>query len=602
MWSTCKVPREQGSGRKKLPPTRTAREAGRIYFFILLILAAGGILATRLFFLQVASHDKWIALAEGQHLAFQELSADRGEIYMHDGASLYPLAVNREYDLLYVVPKVLREASQKDRAAFVLSEILGIDASEIRSKLDRPDDPFEIVKKRLTPEEIIRVKEADLPGVALLPEKYRYYPAGMLASQVVGFSPGGERRGYGIEASYDESLRGLSGEMTQEKDAAGRWIPLSDRSVISARNGDKIILTLDRVIQYETEKILRETAERHQADRVTAIVMDPRSGAILAMASQPQFDPNAYGAVEDYAVFMNPAVSHTYEPGSVMKPFTMAIGLDAGKIEPDSVYTDTGSVTEAGYTIRNAENKVYGRSSMTKVLEESINTGVIHVEKLVGNKIFGEYLRRFGFGAKTGISLPAELPGNIKNLENVHSDIQYFTAAFGQGVSVTPMQLINAFAVLANGGTLLKPHIIDRIVHTDGTEEQYSRQEVRQVVSKSTSEKVGRMLRSVVVNGHGKQADVPGYLVVGKTGTAEVAKSDSLGYESGLTIGSFVGYAPLDDPRFVVLVKVDNPKGVQWAESTAAPAFSHIMNFLLEYEKIEPVTPAQEKAILENLR
>lgn len=597
MWSTCKVPDEKRNERKKLPPAHSSKEGGRIYFFILIIFAAAGFLAARLFFLQVTSHDKWIALAEGQHMAYQELAADRGEIYMQDGENLYPLAVNREYETVYVVPKAVA-GPEKGRVAEALSQLVGVAAEEIRRKLERPDDPFEIIKKKLTPEEVTRVTDADLPGVAFLPEKYRYYPAGQLASQVVGFSPGGEKRGYGIEASYDERLRGLSGGMTQEKDAAGRWIPLSDRSVISARNGDKIILTLDRVIQYETERILLETMEKHRADRATALVLDPHTGAILAMASQPQFDPNAYRQIEDYAVFMNPAVSHTYEPGSVMKPITMAIGLEEGKIEPESEYTDTGSVVEAGYTIRNSENKVYGRSSMMKVLEESINTGVIYVEKLVGNKVFGDYIRNFGFGSKTGVALPAELGGNVKNLENVRSDIQHFTAAFGQGVSVTPLQLANAFAALANGGTLLKPQIIDRIVHTDGTEEKYPREEIRRVVSPETSRKISRMLRSVVVNGHGKRADVPGYLVGGKTGTAEVAKSDSLGYESGLTIGSFVGYAPLNDPKFVVLVKVDNPKDVQWAESTAAPAFSRIMKFLLEYEKLEPVTAEEEKKIL----
>lgn len=225
---------------------------------------------------------------------------------------------------------------------------------------------------------------------------------------------------------------------------------------------------------------------------------------------------------------------------------------------------------------------------MYKVLDESINTGVIYVEKLVGNRLFGEYLRRFGFGERTGIALPAELPGNLKNLNNERATINFFTASFGQGITSTPIQMVTAYAALANGGTLFKPNIIDRVIRSDGTEEKYQPVEVRRVVSEETSRLMGEMLRSVVVNGHGKRADVPGYLVGGKTGTAQVAKSDAKGYEEGRSIGSFVGYAPIQDPKFVVMVKLDNPKNVEWAESSAAPTFGQIMKFLLEYAKVKP--------------
>lgn len=224
---------------------------------------------------------------------------------------------------------------------------------------------------------------------------------------------------------------------------------------------------------------------------------------------------------------------------------------------------------------------------MTKVLDESINTGVIFVEKQVGNQAFREYFSRFGFGKKTDVDLPAELAGNVRNLANPRANLEFFTAAFGQGVAVTPLQMIAAYAALANGGILYKPQIIERIIHSGG-EEKVAPQEVRRVLSEETSRTISRMLRSVVVNGHGKRADVPGYLVGGKTGTAQVAKSDGRGYEEGQSIGSFVGYAPIDDPRFVVLVKIDNPKDVQWAESSAAPTFGQIMRFLLEYARIKP--------------
>lgn len=582
--------------KKKQDHKQSSGSVSRVRVFFFCLVFVGGLILSRLFFLQVFSHDKWVALAENQHNAFTELSADRGEIYMHDGEiERYPLAVNREYQMVFVVPK---DVEEKDTVALELSQILGVDAGEIRDKLNRPDDPFEIVKKRLSDEEVSRIKELRLKGVALLPEKYRYYPAGELAAQVIGFASLGEHSGsggYGVEASLDARLRGETGTLSQEKDASGRWIPLSDRSITHAENGDSIVLTLDRVIQYETEKILKDSVERYQADRATAIVMDPMTGNILAMASSPQFDPNTYAKEEDYSIFLNSAVSSAYEPGSIMKPITMAIGLEEGKVSPTTEYVDPGAVVESGYTIRNAEDKVYGRSNMFKVLDESINTGVIFVEKLVGNKLFGEYLRRFGFGERTGIDLPAELPGNLKNLRNERSTLSFFTSSFGQGITATPIQMIAAYSALANGGRLLKPNIIDKVIYSDGREEKYEPTEVRRVIGEEASKNIGIMLRSVVVNGHGKRADVPGYLVGGKTGTAQVAKSGSKGYEESMSIGSFVGYAPINDPKFAILVKLDNPKNVEWAESSAAPTFGQIMKFLLEYAKVKPTEETPKK-------
>lgn len=582
-------------------PKRTKKEKGvsdrygRIGIIVSVIFVAGIFLIARLCFIQVVSHDKWVAIAQNQHNAFQELSADRGEIYIHDGEDRYPLAVNREYQMVYASPK---DVSEKDRAAMELSRILGMNEGVIKDKLDMPNDPFEIIKKRLNDEEINSIKKLNLKGIAFLPEKYRYYPAGQLTSQVIGFMGSGEKgsaSGYGIESSKDAILSGESGTVEQEKDASGRWLPLSDRTIVPSKNGDSLLLTIDRVVQYETEKILKEAVDTYKADSATAIVMDPKTGNILSMASFPQFDPNTYSEEKDYSVFLNPAVSMSYEPGSVMKPITMAMGIEEGKITPMTEYVDTGSVSESGYVIHNSENKTYGRSTMTEVLEASINTGVIFVEKLIGNQVFADYFKNFGFGKQTGIALPAELAGSANNLNSTRATLSFFTASFGQGVTATPMQMINAYAVLASGGNLMKPHIIDRILHADGQEEKVQPEVVRRVVSEETSKAVGTMLRSVVVNGHGKRADVPGYLVVGKTGTAQVAKSDGAGYQDGLSIGSFVGYAPLDDPKFVVLVKLDNPKTVEWAESSAAPTFGRIMKFLLEYAKIKPTEEVSVK-------
>ncbi len=589
----CRTGPSQGPKRTSSIASYDSRT--RVLVLRTFFLVGGGLIFFRLFFLQVATHDKWVAMAKDLHGAEIEISADRGEVFIDDGGQPYPLAVNREIPTVYIVPK---EVTDQDRVASELTRILQVDRDLLVYKMRNHDDPFEIVKKRITDEERAKVGELKLAGVRFLPEKYRYYPAGELASHVIGFASledNGKVGGYGIEASLNKLLQGSSGSLEQEKDAAGRWLPLTDRKVTDAEHGANVYLTLDRNIQFETEKIMHDAVEKYASDRASAIVMDPKTGRILAMASSPQFDPNKYREVENYADFLNTTLSLAYEPGSIMKPITMAIGLEEGKVTPDSEFSDPGSISIGGFTIHNAEEKTYGQSSMYKVLEQSINTGVIYVERQVGNEAYRDYMKRFGFGEKTGIELPAELPGDIKSLERTNQDIQFYTASFGQGITTTPIQMVQAYGAMANHGVMMKPQIIKRIEYADGHTEEREPERVRQVLGEKASEDIGKMLRTVVTKGHGKRADVPGYLVGGKTGTAQVAKSGSKGYEEGLTIGSFIGYAPIQDPQFVVLVKLDNPKNVEWAESSAAPAFGEIMHFLLEYAKIPPTEEIPSK-------
>lgn len=572
----------------------SGRRVSIVGFFIFFVaLTVGG----RLYLVQVRDHQKWTALARDQRFASVDVKPARAEIFMKDGDQLYPLAVNRQYHLAYAVPKEIDDPASVARSVALA---LGLDEGTLREKFSQPGDPFEILKHRLGDDDINRVQDLHLPGIHFLPEQYRYYPAGNLASQVVGFASVkddrvGEVGQYGVEASLDGPLRGTNGTVAQERDAAGRWIALSDKTQTDGIDGKQVVLTLDHVMQYEVEKILQASLEKHDADRVSAMVMDPSTGRILAMATSPSFDPNHYADETDESHFMNPVVSLPYEPGSIMKPITIAMGIEEGKISPNTEYVDTGSVAVPGRPpIRNSQDKVYGRSTMMKVLDQSINTGAIFVENLVGNDRFREYLERFGFGSKTGVELPAELAGNLKNLGNTQPRYtgEFYTASFGQGVTATPLQMLSAYAALANGGLLMRPHIVEKYIGSDGTEEEVKPELIRQVVSGETAKTVGTMLRDVVVNGHGKLANVPGYLVVGKTGTAQVANVDGTkGYSNGLTIGSFVGYAPLDHPRFVVLAKVDNPKDVQWAESSAAPVFGSVMKFLLEYAKVQPTEP-----------
>jgi len=555
----------------------------------------GIIIIARLYILQVRDYARFRGMAEDQHEAFSELSARRGEIYLKNRDEKYPLAVNKEYMMAFLEPKMVTD---RDRVISELSYILGMDRGEIERKLSDPNDMFEIVKKKISQEESEKIRNLKLKGVKLLPENYRYYPGKELASQVIGFvgSNGETEIGrYGLESFWEDQLHGKNGSIFQERDSAGRWISITDRKKVPAQDGVDLILTIDQAVQYETEKILKSAMEKYKADRGSILVQEPSTGKILAMANYPNFNPNDFGKVEDMSLFINPAVTNAYESGSVFKTMTLASGIDSGVISPNTKYVDTGVISEAGYNIKNSDGKANGEQTMTEVLEKSLNTGVIFTEKLIGNKRFADYVRNFGFGEKTGIALPNESAGDIRNLINLKSDIQFFTASFGQGITTTPLQVLNAYSVIANGGNLMKPQIVEKKVYSNGEEEIVEPQIIRRVIKKETSDQMKEMLGSVVVNGHGKRAAVSGYRVGGKTGTAQVAKQGGGGYEEGVTIGSFAGIAPLDDPRFAVIVKIDNPKELQWAESSAAPTFGEVMKFLLNYYNIEPTEPINKE-------
>jgi len=569
--------------QQKTTSEKKWRLQGLAFFILFLGLGIIG----KLYVLQVVRYQSYVALAENQHDSTTAITANRGEIFLQDeNNELYPLAVNRQLQMAYAVP-----AEMKDLELSIgkLAAILGLDQNFLKEKLSNEKDMFEILKHKLSSDEASQIKEAKIVGIYLTPENFRYYPGGQLASQLVGFvgSNGDQQKGmYGLESFWEKDLKGQAGQLTQEGDSRGRWIPITDRELQPAQNGADLILTINRTVQFEIEKILKQAMDKFTPDSGTIVVMDPKTGKILAMANQPSFDPNDFSKTQDISTFSNPAVSQPYESGSVFKVFTEAIGLDAGKTTPSSTYVDSGVVTEAGYSIHNSDLKANGVQTMTQVLEKSLNTGVIYIEKLVGNKLFSDYVKRFGFGQKTGIDLPGELAGNVLNLNDPKTTINFFTASFGQGIAVTPIQLVTGYGALANSGMLMKPQIVDKMRYSDGRIQEIKPEEVRQVVSKTTADQMGQMLRSVVTDGHGKQADVPGYLVGGKTGTAQIAKAG--GYEQGTNTGSFGGYAPINDPQFVVLVKMVNPRGVAWAESSAAPTFGRVMKFLLEYYNVKP--------------
>ena len=317
----------------------------------------------------------------------------------------------------------------------------------------------------------------------------------------------------------------------------------------------------------------------------TVIISEPKTGAILAMASQPDFDPNDYYNIKNIEDFLNPAAQKLYEPGSIFKPITMAAGLDTGKISPETTYVDTGSVVVGGNVITNAVNRSYGLSDMSRVLEKSINTGAVFVQQKVGNDDFRKYVEAFGFSRPTGIDLAGEIAGNINNLKG-RKGIDFATASFGQGIAVTPLEVVAAIGAIANEGKLMRPYLVDKIVRGDGSEEKHEPQEVRRVISSKTANKLTAMLVNTVREGYDR-IKIKNYFIAGKTGTAQVPNENAPGYLNE-TIHSFVGWAPAYDPKFLVFIKMDKPKGINFASDSLTPVFAEIAKYLFSYYEIPP--------------
>ncbi|MCL5435484.1 MAG: penicillin-binding protein 2 [Patescibacteria group bacterium] len=568
---------------------RSPKDSYRVRIFLLAIvsLALIGLVGIRLFVLQVFSHDYYVALADSQHNLRQELLPVRGQIFIRDKYSPdpYPVVTNVNRPLVYVVPQQVKDPPA---VATTLASVLEMDRKAVLSKISDQSKKYVPLAKEVPEDKAEKLKQLDLPGVFFEDETYQNYPEGQLASQVLGFVAYDQdtRVGrYGLENYFEEALAGKAGEISGTRDPSGVWVTSGDRNFVPAEDGSDLVLTIDRAIQFKVEEVLDRAVQQHGAKGGSVIVMNPKTGAILAMANYPTFDPNKFSEVGDSSYFNNAAIQGTYEPGSVMKAVTMAGGLQEGVVGPDTTFTDPGSMTIDKFTIRNAENKTYGEVNMTSVLDNSINMGAIFVEQKVGRDKFIKYMENFGFGKKTEIALPFEAKGNIDNLYR-GGELYPATASFGQGITVTPLQMLVAYSAIANGGTLYKPYVVAEKIHADKSVDTTQPQAVRQVISQGTSSVLSAMLVSVVENGHGKKAAVPGYYIAGKTGTAQVPYADRPGYDPNRNIGSFAGFGPVDNPVFAMIVKIDEPQDVKFAESTAAPAFGEIAQFILNYYQV----------------
>ncbi len=566
----------------------------RITWLIYGFAFLGILLVLRLGYLQIMQYGLYAFLASDQHDLQTKLLPTRGQILVRDRAdgALHPLATNQLTYQIYAVPREMDDAVTEGRS---LASALGVDDVDLVSRLTaRPDSAYTPVAKDASPQQADAVRALGLKGVGIVQTTSRFYPEVGVGGQLIGFVtqadnaiPKGQ---YGIEGSYNTTLSGTPGTLFAEKDASGRRLTIGNTQMTQATDGSDVVLTIDRSIQYKACDVIQRAVKTHGADQGSIIIIDPQTGAILAMCSAPDFDPAHYNEIKDLSVLNNPVTFDAYEPGSIFKAITMAGGLDAGKVLPGTTYLDNGFEEIDGFKIKNSDARAHGVQTMTQVLDESLNTGAIFVQRQLGKSLFQKYVEAFGFGVKTGVELSPESKGNVSSLSK-KGDVYPATASFGQGITVTPLQITSAYAALANGGHLMRPYVVDEVIHPDGTTEKTKPVEVGTPISTRASRLITGMLVSVVENGHGKQAGVPGYWVAGKTGTAQVARTDGLGYQTDNTVGSFAGYAPSGDPKFVMLVKIDHPRDVQWAESSAAPVFGEMAKYLLTYLQVPPERP-----------
>lgn len=567
----------------------------RINLVFSLIILFGAVIIGRLVYLQILNHDFWKALAQGQQTILQPIQAERGEIFLNgpEGKKIV-LATNQKGKFVYLSP---REIRAKEETAKILSEILELDYDELLKKIQK-DNLFEPVKYKLSQEEELSLRKINLPGIYLGEMTFRSYPQDHLASQVIGFLAGDGRGQYGLEGFYDEILRGGKGFKEGSRNPWGYLISLTKEEQIP--RGFDIVLNLDYNIQFQAEKLLEKAKETLDIESGQIIVMDPHSGKIIAMANFPHYNPNEYSKIKEVSIFQNSAIQKIFEPGSVFKPIVMAAALNEEKITPQTKYLDQGSVKIGGYTIYNYDNKTWGERTMTEVLEKSINTGAIFAQRQLSHQKFLEYLEKFGIFEKTGIDLQGEVFSTNSEFKKGY-EINFATASFGQGIEMTPIQILRAFAVIANGGKLVKPYLVEEIIDQNVRQNDDGMVRARRikvqpeiqnpsVISKKTASQLTTMLISVVEQGTAKRTKIPGYYIAGKTGTAQVPWSslgkNMAGY-SDKTWQTFIGFAPAFNPRFLILVKLDNPKA-RTAEVSAVPIFHDLAKYIIDLWEIPP--------------
>ena len=557
----------------------TQNPTNRINTIILIVVLIGILIGIRLFFLQVVNYSYYEARAEGQQSFKKILEAKRGNILAKTKTREEVfLAATRNGYILFLNNKLLQE---KDGLYDKLNGVTPIDKALFAKAVLKENDPYEILKRRVSQNEADAIAALKLQGVGLEPESWRYYPLGMFAAHALGFvaeSDKGELEGkYGIEKYYNLKLNGEEGTITADKDAKGLLIALGKQLVTDAEEGENITLTIDpdlqRFVEAETVKVM----EKWSAISAGAIIIEPKTGRIRAIAAAPAFDPNEYQKEKTFGIFLNPFTEKIFEMGSVFKPLTIAAALDRGVITPETTYVDKGEVKIGTVVIHNYDYKARGTVNMTHILEESLNTGAVFAMQKVGGEKLREYFHNYGLGEKLGIDLPGELKGDLSNLDSGR-EVEFATASFGQGIAVTPIELAMALASLGNGGKLMRPYL----------NAANSPQMIRQVIKPETSTTISKMLVDVVdLALAGGNAKIAGYSIAAKTGTAQIPKKDGKGYGDQY-LHTFFGYFPAYDPQYLILMFLEKPQGVKYASHSLTDTFSELVEFMISYYTIPP--------------
>ncbi|HHT48057.1 MAG TPA: PASTA domain-containing protein [Firmicutes bacterium] len=557
----------------------------RTTLLLLGIFGVIGILIGRLFYIQGIKANYYHGLAEDQRLRDIRVEPMRGTIF---DRKMNTLAFSFETEAVYAIPYQIKNA-QAD--AKIIAEKLNLSEKEVYSKLTKKTS-FVWIKLKPAPEEAQAIKEARIPGVEVAQKAQRFYLQGSLAAHLLGIS-GIDNQGLeGIEKYYDQFLRGIPGSEQAEYDSKGNYIPMGERRFIDAQNGASLVLTVDQVIQYIAERELEKAVVENGAKRGAVILMDPMNGEILALANYPTFDPNRYAQFPS-AQRRNWVLADQFEPGSTFKIITAAAALEEGIVRRDSPFFDPGYIVVEDRTLKCWRAGGHGSQTFVEAAENSCNPVFASLALRLGQQKFLQYIRAFGFGEQTGIDFPGEAKGIIPPLARI-KNVELATIGFGQGISITPIQLLSALSAIANGGELVQPRLVKEIRTPDGQDvlKEFSKNTIRRVISKETARELATILSSVVENGSGNRARIAGYTVAGKTGTAQ--KPGKGGYGEG-RIASFIGFAPVEDPKVAGIIILDEPQGpVKYGGVIAAPFFSTIVGDTLKYLEVKPSKSTKE--------
>jgi len=545
-----------------------------VFFFCI-----GAIITWRLFSIQILKGSLYKVLAKGQQELVQDVSGNRGKIFCHDKDELSLLVSNRAFAKCYAVPAEIQDDNQ---TASLVSQILGLDIEELKTAFSNKENLYYPLKEKISDKEKELIEQSQLKGIYLKNETYPYYPYKDIAGTLLGFVDKDQNGKYGIQGYYNNTLRGKEEFVKKEKGILGYFFSQEGKNI----QGSDLILTVDINIQKKAEELLREVYDNIGYTEGQIIVMDPNSGKIIALADYPSYDPNEYSKYsQNFEIFQNGALQKLYEPGSVFKAITMAIALNEKKVTPDTTYQDSGYLKIDRWTIKNYNDKVYGTCTMTKVLENSINTGAVFAARQVPKNVYIKYLENFGFFEKTGVDIAGEVSDKISSDLRAGRESSIATVSFGQGISITPLRLAVSYCALANGGKIYKPYIVEKIINPDGTIKEILPQVLSEnIINQQTSELIKKMLNSVTEIGFSKAARVSGYYVAGKTGTAQMPTKGG-GYTDSETWQTFAGFGPAYDPKFVAIIKFDKP-GVKEASISAAPIFSKLAKYIFDYWQI----------------